>query len=109
MGESDFAYEFYSKIPDPNDELKDLAEHRLRALAKGHTDMVGASVAITELTHEETPNLYQARIVVYVRSTDIVATEKDPNPHAALKSAISAVERQVREQREKLGTKWKQP
>ncbi len=110
MAESDFSYEFYSKIPDPNDELRNLAERRLRALAgSGHTDVVGAAVAMTELTHEETPSLFEARVVVYVRPADVVAVEKDPNPLTALKNAIAAVERQVREKREKLGAKRQQP
>ncbi len=105
MAEVDFSYEFYSKIPDPDDELRNLAEQRLRALAKGHQDVVGAAVAMSELTHDETPNLFQARVVVYVRPTDIVAIEKDPSPITALKEAIAAVERQVREKREKLSNR----
>ncbi len=109
MAEVNFSYEFYTKIPDPNDEMRDLAERRLRALAQGHDDLVGAAVSMSELTHEETPNYFQARVVVYIRPTDIVAIEKDQSPLTALKNAISAVERQVREKREKLSQRWKQP
>ncbi len=109
MAEVNFSYEFYTKIPDPNDEMRDMAESRLRALTEGHDDVTGAAVSMSELTHEETPNYFQARVVVYVRPTNIVAIEKDQSPLTALKNAISATERQVREKREKLRQQWKQP
>ena len=90
-----------------HDELIIEADRKLRALAEGHSDMIGASVAIEELTGVETPHVYQARVVAYIRPNNIVAVEKRDSPESALKGAISAVERQVRELREKLGKSWK--
>jgi ribosome-associated translation inhibitor RaiA len=109
MAESEFNYEFFSKVPDPNNKMRDLAETRLLDLTEGNTDLTGAAVSIEEVTHETTPNLFQARVVVYIRPEDIAAVEKDENPLTALKGALSAVERQVREKRKKLSQHWKQP
>ncbi len=104
-----FDVEFYSKVPDPDDELRLEAERQLEALRAGHTDMIGASVALEQPAHGETPYLHQARVVVYMRPDNIVAVEKDETAEGALKGALKAVERQVRERREKLGQHWKQP
>lgn len=62
-----------------------------------------------ELTGSETPHSYQARVVVYMRPNDIAAVEKAPNPTTALQQALTTVERQVREYRQKLSERWKQP
>jgi ribosome-associated translation inhibitor RaiA len=104
---SDFSYEFYSEIPDPGDELRNEAETRLLELAEGHTDLSGASVKLEELTGEATPHRYEATVVVYKRPNNLAATEKAETPERALKGALSAAERQVRESRDKLRETWK--
>lgn len=109
MDTTDFDVEFYSKVPDPEDELRLEAERRLEALRADHTDMIGASVALEQPAHGETVYLHQARVVVYIRPDNIVAVEKDETAEGALKGALKAVERQVRERREKLRQRWKQP
>lgn len=82
---------------------KEELENRLRDLASGHTDLVGAAVAVSAPGRgEEDPFLYQVRIVVYSRPKYIAAVKKDDTVQGALKEALSAVERQVREKREKL-------
>ena len=52
---------------------------------------------------------YEATVVVYARPENIAATEKEDNPTTALKGALSAVERQVRQKRDKLGKPWQRP
>ena len=47
--------------------------------------------------------------MVYGRPDHTAATEKGDNPTIALKGALSALERQVRSRREKLGRPWQQP
>ena len=47
--------------------------------------------------------------MVYGRPDHTAATEKGDNPTIALKGALSALERQVRNRREKLGRPWQQP
>jgi ribosome-associated translation inhibitor RaiA len=105
----DFDYEFFSRILDPNDQMKNYAEDELRKLAEGHNDMVGGRVSIEELSKDSTPNAYRANIVVWIRPEDINAEEKAENPMLALKGALKAAERQVRDKRERLSGRWKQP
>ncbi len=69
--------------------------------------MVGAAVAVTAPGRGAEPFLYQARVVVYARPEDIAAVKQDDTIRAALHEALSAVERQVHEKRERLGQPWK--
>lgn len=104
----EFAIEFDSRIPNIEDELRPELEKRLLDLAKGHKDIVGASAVVEELArNRETPFVYRARVVVYVRPENIAADEKADTPQAALKGALDGVIRQVRAKREKLGKPWK--
>lgn len=104
-----FDFEFYAKVPDPDDALRREANRRLTALTEGHNDITGASVTIEELTGETTPNCYEASVVVYIRPDNLAAAEKAETAQAALKGALTAVERQVRELRDKRRETWKQP
>jgi ribosome-associated translation inhibitor RaiA len=109
----DFTFEFYTEVPDLRyeleQELRAEADGRLQALAADHSDLVGASVALEQLALGESPYLYQARVVVYGRPEHVSATEKGSDLGSTLKSALKAVERQVRERRDKLSEHWKQP
>jgi len=105
----DFDFEFYTVIPDPGDALRAKARDDLLALTEGHDDIIGASVAMEELTGKETPHRYQARVVLFVRPDNLVAVEKSDSAEGALNGALKAVERQVRERREKLRETWKRP
>ncbi len=108
----DFSFEFRDEVPLPgntNANLRSEAEGRLRALAAGHTDVIGASVAVEELTGSTTLHRYEVRVVVYKRPQHIAAVEKQETVEGALKGALSAVERQVREARNRLDRPWEQP
>jgi ribosome-associated translation inhibitor RaiA len=113
LGTLDFTFEFHTELPNLREvlenELRAEAEHRLLALAEGHTDLIGASVVLEQPTRAETSYIYQARVVVYGRPDHLAAVEKDNTLESALRGAIDAVERQVRERREKLAERWKQP
>jgi hypothetical protein len=109
MSELDFQFEFQSEIPNLDNELIDEAEGRLRQLASEHSDMIGASVGLEELTGATTPHRYEARVVAYMRPDNVAAVEKGETAIVALKGALNAVERQVWERREKLGKPWQQP
>ena len=109
MNIPDFDFEFYTEIPDPGDRLRAEARDRLLALTEGHDDIIGASVAMEELTAERTPNRFQARVVAFVRPDNIAASEKSDSAGGALNGALRAIERQVRERREKLRETWKRP
>lgn len=105
----DFEFEFTSDIPDPDDALRAEAHDRLLALTQGHDDLIGASVTVEELTGETTPHRYEATVVVFKRPDNVAAKEKAETAEGALKGAVSAAERQVRELRERLRETWKQP
>jgi ribosome-associated translation inhibitor RaiA len=108
MGTLDFYVDYETEGPYFTDDLKEQLEARLWELARDHTDMVGAAVAVTTpVKNSETPFLFQVRIVVYISPEDIVAVKQDDTVQGALNSALSAIERQVREKREKLGEPWK--
>jgi ribosome-associated translation inhibitor RaiA len=84
-------------------------ESRLRKLAEGRTDMVGAAVAVEELSHDQTPHSYRARVVVYIRPENIAAEEQGETLEGTLKEALEVIERQVRQRREKLNKQWERP
>jgi ribosome-associated translation inhibitor RaiA len=93
-------------VPYLAPELIAETESRLRELAEGQTDMVGAATAVEELSHDQTPHSYRARIVVYIRPENIAAEEKGESLEGTLKEVIEAIERQVRQRREKLDKQW---
>jgi ribosome-associated translation inhibitor RaiA len=109
MSKSDFHLDFYIRIPDPtSDRLELEADRRLRDLAADHTDMIGAAVAVEELSKEVTPHAYRARVVVYSRPKNIAAIEHAEAPEIALDQALAAAERQIRQKRDKLSKHWQQ-
>ena len=104
----DFTIEFQTGTSDLTEDLRTEAEDRLRALASDHNDLTGAAVAVTEPSQGDS-YIYEARVVVYKRPKNLAAVEKDDTVEGALKGALAAMERQVREEREKRGEPWKRP
>jgi ribosome-associated translation inhibitor RaiA len=81
------------------------AETRLKKLADGHSDMTGAAINV----RHPAPDIYEVTVVVYSRPEHVAATQKETNPYLALHETVTAVTRQIREQREKLKKRWEQP
>jgi ribosome-associated translation inhibitor RaiA len=105
----DFDFEFHHELDQPVDDLREEALQRLLKLADGHTDLIGASVGLDKpAENRSTPHVFRARVVAYIRPDNIAAVQEDETAHAALKGALSALERQVRERRDKLRERWKQ-
>ena len=102
LPEFPFDFEFYNETDLPDPEFYDLAYDQVTEVAEGHNDVVGASISLKELSGEETPHAYQARVVLYVRPNNITATEVMPAPIDSLQNALDAAIKQVREKREKL-------
>jgi ribosome-associated translation inhibitor RaiA len=112
MGELlDFTIEFNSEDlgEAAEAELFTEADNRLHKLAKGHSDLTGAAINIRRPAKTETGYIYEATVVAYIRPKNVAASEKRDNPRAALKGALSAVERQVRKRRAKLSQHWERP
>jgi ribosome-associated translation inhibitor RaiA len=108
-----FEFEFQSKLGDISnleDKLRDEAETRLLKLARGHTDLTGASIIIENTDMQApTPYRYRARIVAYTKPEYVDSTKEADSAIAAMKGALDAVERQVRETRAKIRDRHRQP
>lgn len=85
------------------------ADTRLRELAGDHDDMTGAAINVRRIAHGETPHLFEVTIALYIRPEQMAATEKHSDPPTAMKNALDAIERQVRDKRDRLREHWKQP
>ena len=99
-----FDFEFFNETDLPDAEYYDTAYAQITDAAEGHNDITGASVSLEELSSEETPNAYQARVVLYVRPTNLAATEVMPSAFDALQNALDAAIKQVHKKREKLSS-----
>ena len=97
-----FDFEFYNETDLPDPEYYDLAYEQITEAASGHSDIVGASISLEELSGDETPHAYQAIVTLYVRPNNIAAKEVKPAALDALQDALDAAIGQVREKREKL-------
>jgi ribosome-associated translation inhibitor RaiA len=108
-----FDFEFQNRLEDDGQMKQGLQEEidrRLRKLTRGNTDITGASIILeNEDPAAQIPYLYRARIVLYTRPENIAADQTADTALGALKAALTAVERQVREKRDKLRERWKQP
>ncbi len=105
MDAANFPIEFNNEVDDvkkSENEFYTLAVKRLNKLAEGHTDISGAVVNFKQPAQgRETAYIYEVTIVVYMGPKNIAATEKSEQFEATLDGALDAVERQVREHREK--------
>lgn len=105
MNQTDFPIEFRNEVEVTDSDIDFYVEleDRLRELARGHRDITGAAASLEKPAEgRETPPLYEASVVVYIRPNNIAAVEKADEPLKALQGALDAVERQVREQRGRL-------
>lgn len=113
MSDQEFTFEFLNEIENLGEALDERlyseAETRLRKLQKGHTDLIGAAVSIEQPAKAQTDFVYRARVVVYIRPENMAAAAQAAEPMGALKEALSGVERQVRERRDKLRQSMRQP
>jgi ribosome-associated translation inhibitor RaiA len=105
MDKANFPIEFNNELDDvkkSENEFFTLAVDRLSKLAEGHTDISGAVVNFKQPAQErETAYIQEVTIVVYMGSDHIAATEQGEQFRATLDGALDAVERQVRERRQR--------
>jgi ribosome-associated translation inhibitor RaiA len=102
----EFPIEYQTDVALLTKELQEHIEDRLLDLADGNTDLKGASISVREAADRNTP-LYQARILVHMSPEEVVAVEKAETLDGALRGAVKAVERQVRDKRKKTREHWK--
>jgi ribosome-associated translation inhibitor RaiA len=70
--------------------------------------MVGASVNVRQIAKGEDAR-FELKVITYSRPDRVVASEKSNNIRTAMKGALNALERQIREKRDKLKEHWKRP
>ncbi len=105
MNEVDFPVLFNNEV----DEVKESenkyyaqAVDRLKQLAEGHNDIIGGAVHLMLPSKgHQTPYLYEIKVVVHMQAEHIAATENGGQIQSTLDRTLDAVERQVREHREK--------
>jgi ribosome-associated translation inhibitor RaiA len=102
MGSSEFYVDFNIDVPDVGEAFVEEAERGLRQMSDGHTDIVGAAVALEKPVKAEKAYVYEVRIVLYKRPQVLTVTEQHADPMAALRRALDALEGQVLKSREKL-------
>jgi ribosome-associated translation inhibitor RaiA len=101
MGNSDFYVDTNIEVDGIGDEFVQEADRRLREMAQGHKDIVGAAVALEKVVKAETAFLYEVRIVLYKKPQYLRASEQHAEPIVALRTALEALEGQVLKSREK--------
>lgn len=111
MTELDFTIEFNGEGLGESEEAAMFAEAdtRLRELAGDHRDMTGAAINVREPAQGADGFLYEATVAVYIRPEQLAASKINKDPMMALKDALDAVERQVREKRARLRRRWERP
>lgn len=97
---TEFPLDYYNEFNDDL-ELYDEVERRLNDLRTGNTDMTSASVNIRD-ANLGTESGVECTITVEVRPDAKASTVVAPNAMAAVKGALDGIERQVRDQRERL-------
>lgn len=102
MDQPEMKIEFYSEVLQIGEEVRGEIRETLEKLARGHKDIIEASIAIEDIAGEEPPFIYRARIVLYMRPKNIVVVEKGDTIMKTVKEALATIKRQVRKKREKL-------
>ena len=97
----DLSIEYHTESVDFSKGLRVKVESRLQKLAGGHRDIAGASVAVQIVNGAARHSEYKARLVLYHKPANIAAIRKADTVSNAVLESVDAVERQVRQQRER--------
>jgi len=99
---SDFDIEYYAENATLSQREKSTIENRIYKLSKGHRDISGVSVALECISGDNKRAEYRARLVVYCKPANIVASRTHESIYSAITDALEAIERQIRDQRERM-------
>jgi len=100
MQTTTFGIEYYNDTPEFTTEMKEKVEQRLEKLAKGKRDIHGATITI-KTERDSTPKDYQVRIALQRRAGQTIVTERGAAVAPLVTRALSVLERQVRDGRNK--------
>ena len=101
MSQLDFHIDYNLVATDLPESIEAEISERIQALTEGRNDLIGAAVAVEKIAGDGDSYLFEARIVAYLKPENIAVVEKGPSPENALKDALSVLERQVREERDR--------
>ena len=101
MEATGFTIEYHTESIEFTNGLKAKLEKRLEKLAGRHRDITGASLAVHNVSGNNRHHEFKVRLVLYHRPDNIAAVRKANTVSNAVLEALDAVERQVREHRER--------
>ena len=102
MEATGFTIEYHTESIEFTNGLKAKLEKRLEKLAGRHRDITGASLAVHNVSGNNRHHEFKVRLVLYHRPDNIAAVRKANTVANAVLEALDAVERQVRQQRDRL-------
>ena len=97
-----FSIEYYVEDGRLGKRERDAIDSRIYRLAHGYRNISGASVALECVSGSNKRAEYKIRVVVYCKPTNIAASRTQDSDRLAVSEALEAIERQVREQRERM-------
>ncbi|MDA0682843.1 MAG: HPF/RaiA family ribosome-associated protein [Bacteroidetes bacterium] len=80
-------------------DLQDSIKTNLERLEEGHHDITGAHMSVKQLSGKPTVNEYEAKLTLYHKPDNIVASSRSRNIPEAVQGAFGSVERQLRKAR----------
>ena len=101
MEATGFTIEYHTESIEFTNGLKAKLEKRLDKLVGRHRDITGASLAVHTVSGDNRHHEFKVRLVLYHRPDNIAAVCKADTVSNAVLEALDAVERQVREHRER--------
>jgi ribosomal subunit interface protein len=82
-----------------SEQLSSKVRDHIDEWSRGHHDISKVYVSLKQLSGKKTVHVYEAKIVLYHRPGNLVASQKSTVIPNALTGAIQAIERQLREHR----------
>jgi ribosome-associated translation inhibitor RaiA len=83
-----------------SEQLESKLKKKINDWERGHRDITGAYVSLKQLSGKPTVHEYEAKIVLYHRPENVVATHRSSSIPDALTGAAQTAERLLRRQRE---------
>ena len=80
-------------------DLQDWIKSSLEKLEEGHRDITGAHMSVKQLSGKPTVNEYEAKLTLYHKPDNIVASYRSRAIPEAVQNAFGSVERQLRKAR----------
>lgn len=101
MEPTSFLIEYHSDTPELTDEVKAKIARKIEKLSRGNSDLTAASIAVTTNSGDSQPREYRMRILLTSKLADVTVTEKGGSLPSVVTEALDALERQVRQQRDR--------